>query len=188
MKGLWKMSLPRAMILICSLGSLVTGAAVFLHSRRLDEVHGELRRVKELVKEIQTDAYRLDDLQRRASKEKFKAQEEPETYVRMVAGQDNVEMGQLDLTSRPDEPARGIKDTIYKITPQSRTFHYNRTQIGNFLYKLEAQSPRVKVTRLKLTPFDKPVPGEVGKDRWNFEADLTTRTKVETTPAAGDRG
>ena len=178
-----KMSFPRAVILICSLGSLVMGALVYRHATRLREVKVELTRVKELVKAIQTDAYRLDSLQHRADTEKFKAQEEPETYIRSVAAQDHVEMGQLDFTKRVDEPLRGVTDTIYTIKPQSRTFNYNRTQVGNFLYRLESESPRVKVTRIKLTPFDKAVPGEVGKDRWNFEADLCTRTKDETVPS-----
>jgi len=182
------MSFPRAVILFCSLGSLTLGALVYTRSKRLDQVQDELKLVKDLVKEIQVDAYRLDDLQRRASAEKFKAQDQPESYIRSIAGQAYIEMGQLDFSKRFDTPARGVRDTIYKITPQSKTQHYNRGQIGNFLYRLETDSPRVKVTRIKLTPFDKVSPGEVGKDRWNFEAELTTRTKEEAAPAAGDQG
>jgi hypothetical protein len=183
-----RMSFPRAVILFCSLGSLTLGALVYLRSRRLDEVHKELERVKEVVKEIQTDAYRLDDLQRSASTEKFKAQSELETYIRAIAGHKDINMGQIDIAKSTKSPARGIEDTIYKMSPQTKSQHYQRAQIGNFLYKLEFDSRRVKVTRLKLTPFDKVVPGEVGKDRWNFEADLTTRTKVDTAPAPADRG
>lgn len=189
MKGfLGRMSFPRAVILFCSLGSLTLGVLVYLRSERLDEVHNELRRVKDIVREIQTDAYRLDDLQASASTEKFKAQEELESYIRAVAGEDTIKMGQLDLTKGSKSPARGIEDKVYKIVPGVKTQHYLRGQIGNFLYKLEKDSRRVKVTRLKLTPFDKVVPGEIGKDRWIFDADLTTRTKLETAPPAGDQG
>ena len=57
MKGLLgRMSFPRAVILICTLGSLTLGVLVYLRSQRLDEVHNELKRVKDLVREIQTDA------------------------------------------------------------------------------------------------------------------------------------
>ncbi len=185
---LGRMSFPRAVILFCSLGSLTLGVLVYLRSQRLDEVHNELKRVKDVVREIQTDAYRLDDLQASASTEKFKAQEELESYIRAVAGEDNIKMGQLDLSSMPRTPARGILDKIYKIAPATKAQHYVRGYIGNFLYRLEKDSRRVKVTRLKLTPFDKAVPGEIGKDRWVFEADLTTRTKVEAPPPAGDQG
>lgn len=189
MKGLLgRMSFPRAVILFCSLGSLTLGVLVYLRSQRLGEVHEELRRVKDIVREIQTDAYRLDDLQTSASTEKFKAQEELESYIRAVAGEDTIKMGQLDLTRVSRTPTRGIEDKIYKIAPGTKTQHYNRGQIGNFLFKLEKDSRRVKITRLKLTPFDKIVPGEIGKDRWVFEADLTTRTKVEAAPPAGDQG
>lgn len=189
MKGIFgRMSFPRSVILFCSLGSFVLGVLVYLRSQRLDEVQNELLRVKDVVKEIQTDACRLDELQLSASNEKFKAQEAPETYIRSIAGQENINMGQVNFRKGTREPARGIVDNVYTITPQLKTQHYNRGYIGNFLFTLERDSRRVKVTRLKLTPFDKVVPGEVGKDRWNFEADLTTRTKVETAPPADDRG
>ena len=183
-----QMSFPRAVILFCSLGSLVMGALVYQRSQRLDEVHDELRRVKDVLKEIHTDAYRLDELKRSADAESFKAQEEIETYIRSIAGQDNVDMGQLDFQRSTHEPSRDVLDNICKMTPLSKTKRYNRGQIGNFLYRLEHDSPRVKVTRLKLTPADKAVAGEVGNDSWNFEASLTTRTKKEAAPAAGDRG
>lgn len=183
-----RMSFPRAVILCCSLGSAVMGTLVYQRSRRLDEVREELVRVKDVLKEMHTDAYRLDELQRSAGAEKLKAQEEMETYIRAIAGKENIDMGQLDFTRRTFEPARGVQDNICKMTPLSKTKRFNRGQIGNFLFQLEYDSRRVKVTRLKLTPADKPVPGVVGNDAWNFEADLTTRTKTETAPPAGDRG
>jgi hypothetical protein len=183
-----RMSFPRAVILFCTLGSVAMGVLVFDRTRRLAAVQDELRRVKEIVKEIQTDAYRLDELQRSAGAEKFGAQEELETFIRKIAADVNINMGQLDFQKRTHEPQKGVLDNICKMSPQSKAPHYNRGQIGNFLYTLERDSHRVKVTRLKLTPSDKAVAGEVGKDRWNFEAELTTRTKVDTTPPSGDRG
>jgi hypothetical protein len=182
------MSFPRGVILVCSLGSLVLGALVYLRSKRLAEVHVELQKVRNVVKEIQTDAYRLGDLQRSASAETFKAQSEPETYIRATAGDSAIQIGQVDITKSTKSPARGIEDSIYKITPQTKTQRCTRGQIGNFLYKLEFGSRRVKVTRLRLWPFEKVAAGEIGKDVWNFEAELTTRTKLETAPAADDSG
>src|SRR5262249_31929694 len=155
-----RMSFPRVMILVCSLGSVAMGTLVYQRSKRLDEVKVELDKVKDLVKEIQVDAYRLDDLQRREGAEKFKAQDQPESYIRPLATHPYVDMGQLDFQKHKDNPARNVEDDIYKIVPQSKSQHYSRGQIGNFLYRLESDSPRVKVTRLKLTPFDKVNPGE----------------------------
>lgn len=184
MKGFFgRMSFPRAVILFCSLGSLALGAFVYLRSQRLAEVKQELKQVTELVKQIQSDALRLSSLQLTAGAEKFKAQSEPETYIRQIAGDKMISMGQIDIQHNTKEPMRGVEDTIYKVTPMTKTQRYTRGQIGNFLYKLEKDSRRVKVTRLKLTPYEKIVPGEVGKDSWNFEAELTTRTKLESAPA-----
>ncbi len=180
-----RLSFPRAVILFCSLGSLVLGALVWLRAQRLSEVKDELARVPNLVKEIQSDAYRLSELLRSASAEKFKAQSEPETYIRAIAVDGKINMGQIDITKVTKTPAKGIEDSIYKMVPQTKTQRYTRGHIGNFLYKLEADSRRVKVTRIKLTPFEKISPGEIGKDSWVFEAELTTRTKLESAPAPG---
>jgi hypothetical protein len=173
------MSFPRAVILFCTAGSIALGALVYTRSARLSQVEADLKRVPQIVHDIQVDAYRLSDLQRSASAEKFKAQSEPESYIRAIAGDSKINVGQVNISKRTAKPARGIEDSIYKIEPQTKTQRYTRGQIGNFLYKLEADSRRVKVTRLKLTPHDKVSPGEIGKDQWVFEAELTTRTKLD---------
>jgi hypothetical protein len=177
------MSFPRAVILFCSIGSVVLGVLVYMRSTRLSQVEADLKRVPQVVHDIQVDAYRLSDLQRLADAEKFKAQSEPESYIRAIAMDGKINVGQVNITKRTATPARGIEDSIYKIEPQTKTQRYTRGQIGNFLYKLEADSRRVKVTRLKLTPHEKVSPGEIGKDQWVFEAELTTRQKLDTAPA-----
>jgi hypothetical protein len=182
------MSFPRAVILFCSLGSVVLGVLVWMRSQRLKEVQRELARVPEIVREVQADAYRLDELQRSAGSEKFKAQTEPFTYIQSIGAEKNVNMGQLKIDKSTKTPARGIEDSVFKIAPDAKSQKYPRLQIANFLYRLEEASSRVKVTRLKLIPFEKVSPGEVGKDLWTFEADLTTRTKLDAAPAGGDQG
>ena len=183
-----RMSFPRAVILFCSLGSVVLGVLVWLRSQRLREVHQQLARVPEIVREIQADAYRLSELQSSADSEIFKAQTEPLTYIQSIGAEKNVNVGQLKIDMTPRTPARGIEDKIYKIAPAEKNQKYQRLYIANFLYRLEEASRRVKVTRLKLVPFEKVSPGEIGKELWTFEADLTTRTKVDTAPAGGDQG
>jgi len=180
-----RMSFPRAVILFCSLGSLALGALVYLRSQRLAEVQQELRRVPELVREIHTNAYRLAHLQRSATSEKFKGQSELETYIRGVAADGKINIGQVDFRKNERTPAKNVTDTVYTITPKAKTQRFTLGQVGNFLYKLEADSRRVKVTRIKLTPFEKVSPGEVGKEYWVFEVDVTTRTKQETAPSQG---
>ena len=41
----------------------------------------------------------------------------------------------------------------------------------------------VKVTSINLTPAKKVKPGEIGDDRWTFEAEVMSRSKLETKPA-----
>ena len=180
-----KMSFPRAVILFCTLGSLVFGTLVYLRMQRLDQVLADLKRVPELVKEMHTDAYRLKDLTTSSNSNNLKSQSEPESYIRNIAGDGKINIGQVDINHRNAEPLRGVEDTIYKITPQTKSQRFTRGQIGNFLYKLEFDSPRVKVTRIKLTPYEKLSPGQVGKDSWVFEVELTTRTKQEPAAAKG---
>jgi len=177
--SLGRLSFPRLVILVCSLGSIALGVMVYMRTQRLSDVKAELQRVPTLVKEIQSNAYRLSDLQSRANAEKFKGQTEPESYIRQIAGGPNINIGQVNISHTSKTPARGIEDTIYKIEPQLKNQRFSLGQIGNFLYKLEAESRRVKVTRIKLVPAEKVAPGEVGKNQWVFDADLTTRAKTE---------
>jgi hypothetical protein len=186
-----RMNFPRAVILVCTLGSLALGVLVYMRTRRLHEVERELRQVPDVVREIQTAAMKLNDLQRQAGAEKWKAQSEPEFYIRSIAVNERINMGQVEILSRKDFPMKGVEDNIYTIRPASKSQHHQRLQIGNFLYTLEKDSRRVKVTSIKLTPPPnaKLSPGEIGDDMWVFQAELTTRTKLEpTTPAGGQEG
>ncbi len=181
MKGFFgRMNFPRAVILTCSFGSLVLGGLVYLRTARLSEIESQLRRVRDVLKEIQTDAYRLSDLLRAASAEKFKTQDEPEAYIRGIAAGNDTKIGQVDIQHHTSSPFRGVEDRIFKIKSQIKNQRFRRVNISNFLYKLEADSRRVKVTSIKLTPFEKLEPGELGKDEWVFEVELTSRSKVET--------
>jgi hypothetical protein len=181
---LGRMNFPRAVILFCSLGSLALGWLVYQRASRLAQIERELRQVEVLLKEMHTDAYLLNDLLRIASAEKFKAQSEPETYIRTIAADDKIKVGQVEFNQSTTTPFRGVEDRVFKVKPQTKTQRYSRLQIGNFLYKLESDSRRVKVTRVRMTPFEKLDPGELGNDAWVFEVELTSRSKLETAPAA----
>ena len=56
-------------------------------SRRLAEVKQELAAVPDLLRDIQTKAYRLQGLQDRQKTEKFKGQQNAETYIRDIGAQ-----------------------------------------------------------------------------------------------------
>ena len=176
-----RMSFPRAVIVFCTLGSLALGALVFLKERRLSQIETELQRVQEVLKQTQINAYRYDELERQSRDEKFKGQSAADTFIRNTAQQDKINMGQVDITNKTTNFAPGVDDKIYTVKPGSKRNH-SLLQIGNFLYTLEKDSSRVKITRLKLTPAEKLSPGEIGKDQWIFEADLTTRIQTGAAP------
>ncbi len=173
------LNFPRAVILFCLLGSMVLGWLVFQRSRRLGEVEDELARVENLLREIQIDAYRLNDLQQLYAKQKFKGQDSAETYIRDIAADDLTKIGQVDIVPRRQVPTAEFEDQIYTIKPMEKTQDFSRSMIGNFFFKLESDSGRLKVTSIHLEPSEKLKAGEIGKDRWTFEAAVTSRSKIE---------
>lgn len=173
-----KLNFPRTVIVLCTLGSAALGWFVYQRSERLAQVESDLARVEGVVRSISEHAYRVDDLTRISSDEKFKAQGDIESYIRAIAVDDKIHMGQVEVNKRTDNPSKEIEDLVCTVKPMAKTQRYYLSQIGNFLYKLESDSRRVKVTRLKLTPFERVTPGEIGKGEWVFEAELTSRVKL----------
>jgi hypothetical protein len=92
---------------------------------------------------------------------------------------DRVEVGNLDLTSLQADPfTKGVVDKKYNIRPDNRERTFVRTTIANFLWTLEQQSRRVKVTNIKIENADKRVkPQEIPNDKWTFEAEITSRQR-----------
>ena len=173
------MTFPRWVIVTMLLASSALGWLVYHRFTRLDEVRYELRRVEGVVSEIQELALQLNGLQDLASKEGLKGENDPELYIREIAVQDKVGIGQVGTTPSRQTPFKGVEDHRFKIKPLNKNKRYSRGQIGNFLYKLEADSRRVRVTSLKLTPVERIRPGETGDDTWTFEAEITSRQKAE---------
>lgn len=173
------MTFPRWVILVSLLGSCALGWIVWQKTTRLEQVQRELAQVKPLVREIQENALRLNALQQAADKEGLKGESDPELYIRRVAQQEHVNIGQVVITPRTTTPVRGVEDRHYGIRPANRSESFRRGNIGNFLYKLEDDSRRVKVTELKLTPVARVKPGEIGPDDWTFEATITSRQAAE---------
>ncbi len=177
------MTFPRGVILVSLVASLGLGVLVFQRKTRLREIEGELLGVPNLVKEIQQLGIEYTNLKQIASGEIVRGEQlDIETYIRQQAADKMVEIGQVDITpSAPRAFTGGVEDRVFKIKPANTNQRYQRSRIGNFLYKLEADSRRVKVTNLKLTPANKRLKsGEVGDDLWTFEAAITVRTKVES--------
>lgn len=178
------MNLPRGVFLFGVLASAVLGWLVYRDAQRLDQIHRDLRRVPGEVQEIQRLALQLKDLQEVAGTEGIlRAQGDAELYIRRIAAMDKVAIGQVTITPSRGRGTtqKGIEDLRYKIEPTNRNTKFTRGQIGNFLYQLEAESRQVKVTSVKLDPFEKIKPGELNQaDTWTFSAEVTNRKKEES--------
>jgi hypothetical protein len=171
------MTLPRFIIFGCLMASAVLGYFVFVRMERLEQVKDELVLVKKVIKEIQQDAVELERLQALSRDDKFKEEETAEDFIRAIADQRVVQLGQVKLSNKK-KPGKGVEDHIYTIQPvHKKEQKFHRDQIGNFLYRLEEQGSHVKVTSIVLKPHDKVRPGEFGNDEWTYDIELTSRTK-----------
>ena len=171
------LNFPRVVILVGLLGSGVLGYFVYERTERLSQLERNLAQAPGMVTTIQAYALELNDLQKQAKNDKFNGIEDAESYIRTIAAMKDVGIGQVTTTRRERPRGKGVRDDIVGIDPSVKTRAYTRSQIGNFLYKLEADSPRVKVTSFTLTPMGKVKAGEIGPDEWKFEAELTSRTR-----------
>ena len=172
------MTFPRAVIVISLLASCVLGYFVYEKTTRLDEIHNELDLVPNLVTEIQRLGVELTQYQEVANGDTVGSDGDFDPYIRAIAASEFVQLGQLIINPSRRNPAKDIEDRIYVIKPAQKTQKYHQSKIGNFLYKLEADSRRVKVTHFKLSPFKKVSPGEVGADQWTYEVTITSRSQI----------
>ena len=174
------MTLPRFIIFSCFTASAVLGYFVFVRMERLKQVKKELVSVEKVIKEIQQDAMELERLQALSRDDKFKEEQTAEDFIRAIADQRVVQLGQVKLSNKKKTPVKGVQDHIYTIQPVHRKEQkFHRDQIGNFLYRLEEQGSHVKVTSIALKPHIKVRAGEFGNDEWTYDIELTSRTKID---------
>lgn len=176
------LTFPRVVILLSILASSGLGWYYFEMTKELEVLREELyQRTPRTVGNIQTLAQKLDHLQRQVRDDPYLGQDDPESYIRKIALDPRVSVGQTNHTSRTQEPMKGVVDVMYTIKPQNKERGYDRDAIASFMYHLEDRSPRVKVTSLKLTQATtgrrKAKPHEVHGDSWTFELTITSRQK-----------
>lgn len=181
MKRFEWLTFPRAMILGSFLGSAITGWLVWQKHTELKQLEVDVAQAPQVVERIQTKAQELDQLLSALNREGLKGDimSDMEFYIRQKASDPKINIGQIELTPSRTEPDKGIEDIKYKIRPKEKTQRTRRESISNFLYKLELDSRRVKVTSIRIDPFERLKPGELGKDLWTFEAEITSRRAIE---------
>jgi hypothetical protein len=190
MKSFFKgMNLARGIILVTVIGAVGLGALGYAQSRKLAEMQEQHdQNLEPLVKTIQDLGRKHTHLSKSMRQEGLAGQSDPISYIRKIATKDKVDIGDVKVTSSEDVRTRGIVDYKYRIRPQDRDRQYMRSRIANFLYSLEADSRRVKVTDLTIELAQKKIkPHEIPEDMWTFEAEITSRQRVDE-PAAATTG
>ncbi len=175
------MNLARAIILVALVGSLALGWLCWQRQQELEDLKLHLSsHMKPAVEKLMQAAIRNTQLYKASKDENFKAQTDFATYIRKVAAKDKVEVGDVDLAPTNDLRSKGIADEKYRIKPKDKDRTYTRLKIANFLYTLESDSRRVKVTDIKIDTGDKKIkPHEIPEDMWFYEAEVTSRQRTE---------
>ena len=169
------------------LGALAASAALgFLGWKQYDQLK-ELkadrdRNFPQLVPQLMTSGRKHTQLAKNLDKEGLKGQANLMTYANTCAAAEMVEIGNIDPTQSKDTNVgvKGIVDQKLNIKPSDPKRAYPRTRIANFLFTLEKDSRRVKVTDIELTLANSKVARqEVPDDSWTFQTEITSRQRVE---------
>ena len=174
-------TIARALILPCLLASMPLGwhgREQYRTNRQLDSDLVKSGRIEILIQEIQRNAHIYDTLKDEQNHD-MGGVSDPQTYIRAIAREDQVELGQVDIDPSTQRRSNGIVDKIYRITPHNKQRTFHRTAIANFLFRLEQGSQRVRVTEIKIETegIRKVKPEDVPNDMWTFEAKITSRQR-----------
>jgi hypothetical protein len=174
----------RIMIVLLVLGSGFLGWTAYKQHQRIQFLRAALAPngiVPKTVASIQQNAEEYALYKDRAASDQLKDQD-PASYIRGLAGHPNINIGRLELDRTEDEPARGINQLNYRIEPNDSKTTFDRRNIANFLYKLEEDSRRVKVTYIEMNPATKIDEGARPQDTWRMKATISMRERKATGP------
>ena len=195
MKFLREMTAMKFMILLCVVAAGVLGWFGWEQHQRVKELRGylgltaqeELKPAKSKVEEeaenLQMAATNFTALTKELEGDNLRGANSPMTVIRGVASNSKIALGAIDIDPR-ESPGRGFVDKTYAIKPKNLSSEsreaptFQRTQLANFMFKLEEGSKRVKVTNFRISQPKKSLkPEEIPNDRWAFTATVTIREK-----------
>ena len=185
------MNLARWVILVSLVGSIGLGIWGWsLHGERvaLEQslvVDPNLGEVASRARNIQVLSLRHSELRKEYDREGLAGQDNPDTYFRRLAIHKDVALGGIEIKHQPEHsPEKGVVDRKYLISPDTAknsgrgTVGFDRARIANFLWLLEDQSRRVRVTNIRLDPVERKDPWVPNSDRWTWEVEVTSRQKA----------
>jgi len=191
------MNLARWIILTSLVGSLALGVVGYLQASTLGELKSDLEKngvrkaasgsyddsdVAKLVRELETLGRKHTQLAKAKLAEGFTETEGLNNYIERAITQDGVELGEHGTDPSTVNVTKGIVDKKIRIKPTSRDKVFQRSKIANFLYKLEADSRRIRVTDMviELGGKNKVRAHEVPEEgNWTYEVEITSRQREE---------
>ena len=172
----------RVVILLSLVGSGALAYFAWEQNKELREIRTALAeggRVEQLVRDIQSKSLLYTTYKKQVDAEGLSGQTNPTRYIRAIAGQDKIEVGQVEIVPQKRiTAAADVEDETYKITPMNNDRGFQRSTIGNFLFTLEDKSRQVRVTEVRIWNHDKRVaPEAIPENLWDFECTITSRKK-----------
>jgi AcrR family transcriptional regulator len=158
--------------------------AIYLHFKDKQELVFSLceESFAKLVRELETLGRKHSQLTKAKKAEGFTETEGLNNYIERAITNDGVELGEHGTDPSTVSVTKGIVDKKIRIKPTSRDKVFPRSKIANFLYKLEADSRRIRVTDLKieLGGKNKVREHEIPDDtQWTYEVEITSRQREE---------
>lgn len=175
------MNLARAMILLSVLGACVLAWTGWRRASRVEQMrHNVDADMSKLATQLVELARKHSQLTDSKKGENLQGEADLQSYIYKIAGMDRVEVGNMNLTQSEDPFTKGVVDKKITIRPDNRERTFRRTTLANFLYTLEQQSRRVKVTMVKLEVADRRLkPEMLPEDQWLFEAEVISRQRLD---------
>ena len=158
MKAFFKnLNLARAIMLFSIVGALALGFYGWQRHRQVAELRQHYQEdVAKVVREVMQLGRKHTQLTLAARKDSLTGQADLESYIRSIAAADRVDIGNVNISnSAPASSLKGVVDKTYLIKHSDKDRSFSRSMIANFLYKLESDSRRVRVTDIKLETADK---------------------------------
>jgi hypothetical protein len=197
MSFLKNLNLARWIILLSVVGSIGLGVLGYSQSSKLGKLQSDLEKsgerkaasgtyqdsdVAKLVRELETLGRKHSQLTKAKKAEGFTETEGLNNYIERAITNDGVELGEHGTDPSTVNVTKGIVDKKIRIKPTSRDKTFPRSKIANFLYKLEADSRRIRVTDLVIELGGKnrvrehEIPEE---NQWTYEVEITSRQREE---------
>jgi hypothetical protein len=190
-------NLARWIILLSVVGSIALGAIGFTQSSSLGELRSDLDKLGEhkgtsgsynesevarLVRELETLGRKHTQLTKSKRAEGFTETDGLNNYIEKAMMADGVELGEHGTDPSTVNVTKGIVDKKIRIKPTSRDKVFQRSKIANFLYKLEADSRRIRVTDMviELGGKNRVREHEIPEEgNWTYDVEITSRQREE---------